>query len=227
MRRPRCIAASARPPSWCRDRTPPRPGYGICSPTPTGCTSPATRRRTRPGHRTATSTLHDGPLRVRELLRPPAGVRTARTLAYLSACSTLQGGARLPDENIHIASALQLAGFAHVIATYWPVPDPVAGRAARLIYGGLHAGRPAHAVNAATLALQDRYRGRRPAGRRMCTSDRTPSHFSPHRMIASPECHDILGVRAVRSHEIGDSLMNMACAAAASPAVPVQCASSP
>ncbi|MFF0176013.1 CHAT domain-containing tetratricopeptide repeat protein [Micromonospora profundi] len=105
-------------------------------------------------------TLRDGPLRVRELLRQPAGVRTAGTLAYLSACSTLQGGARLPDENIHIASALQLAGFAHVIATYWPVPDPVAGRAARLIYDGLHTGRPAHAVNAATRALRDRYWGR-------------------------------------------------------------------
>ncbi|WP_033341516.1 CHAT domain-containing tetratricopeptide repeat protein [Catenuloplanes japonicus] len=100
--------------------------------------------------------LHDGLLQVRDILRHRA---TARTLAYLSACATVQGGARLPDENIHVASALQLAGFAHVIATYWPVPDAVAKRAARLIYDGLRGGRPAHAVNAASRALRDRYPG--------------------------------------------------------------------
>lgn len=101
--------------------------------------------------------LHDGPLRVRDLLRHQARSPRARTLAYLSACSTVQGGARLPDENIHLASALRLAGFADVVATSWPVPDMVAVRAAELIYAGLETGRPAHAVNAATRELRERY----------------------------------------------------------------------
>jgi tetratricopeptide (TPR) repeat protein len=101
--------------------------------------------------------LYDGPLRIRDLLHDRAGVRRTRTLAYLSACSTLQGGPRLPDENIHIAAALCLAGFADVVATSWTVPDAVAVRAARLFYDGLRTGSPARAVNAVTLALRHRY----------------------------------------------------------------------
>ncbi|WP_436532779.1 CHAT domain-containing protein [Actinoplanes sp. HUAS TT8] len=101
--------------------------------------------------------LHDGSLRIRDLLKDQAGVRRTRTLAYLSACSTLQGGPRLPDENIHIAAALCLAGFADVVATSWPVPDAVAVRAARLFYDGLSTGSPARAVNAVTRALRRRY----------------------------------------------------------------------
>jgi tetratricopeptide (TPR) repeat protein len=101
--------------------------------------------------------LHDGPLRIRDLLHDQAGVRKTRTLAYLSACSTVRGGARLPDENIHIAAALRLAGFADVIATSWPVPDAVARHAARHVYDGLRTGPPSHAVNAATRALRERF----------------------------------------------------------------------
>jgi tetratricopeptide (TPR) repeat protein len=101
--------------------------------------------------------LHDGVLRVRDILRYQARERTERTLAYLSACSTVQGGAGLPDENIHLTSALLLAGFGDVIATSWPVPDAVASRAARLTYEGLRTARPAAAVNATAKALRQRY----------------------------------------------------------------------
>lgn len=45
-------------------------------------------------------------------------------IAYLSACSTVENpSARLFDESIHIASAFQLAGFSHVLATLWESND--------------------------------------------------------------------------------------------------------
>ncbi|MEU8611566.1 CHAT domain-containing protein, partial [Actinoplanes sp. NPDC048791] len=103
--------------------------------------------------------LADGRLRVRDLitLRPPAG---GRTLAYLSACSTATTGARLPDENIHLASALRLAGFAGVVATLWPVPDIVAARATTATFGGLSTRTTPEAVHACARQLHDRYRQR-------------------------------------------------------------------
>jgi CHAT domain/Tetratricopeptide repeat len=47
-------------------------------------------------------------------------------LAFLSACSTGRSGGRLADEAIHLASAFQLAGYRHVIATLWPIDDQFA-----------------------------------------------------------------------------------------------------
>ena len=58
-------------------------------------------------------------------------------LAYLSACSTAHRGSRLADEAIHLASAFQLAGFRHVVASLWPLADDVAATAARSFYGHL------------------------------------------------------------------------------------------
>jgi hypothetical protein len=63
--------------------------------------------------------MHDRPLTVPEIaaLELPAA-----ELAFLSACETSASGA-LPDEAISTAAALQLAGYRHVIATLWPIPD--------------------------------------------------------------------------------------------------------
>ena len=45
-------------------------------------------------------------------------------LAYLSACSTAENGARsLVDESIHLASTFQLLGFRHVVGTLWGADD--------------------------------------------------------------------------------------------------------
>jgi WD40 repeat protein/tetratricopeptide (TPR) repeat protein len=78
--------------------------------------------------------LHDGPLRLPDIgaLRLPEA-----ELAYLSACSTAHQGGRHSDEVLHAASAFQLAGFRHVVATLWPVADEIAARAARAFYRDL------------------------------------------------------------------------------------------
>ncbi|KAK4870149.1 hypothetical protein LT330_005203 [Penicillium expansum] len=56
-------------------------------------------------------------------------------LAYLSACGTGQLlDERSMDENIHIASAYQLAGFRHVIGTLWSVDDEFSVDMARMTY---------------------------------------------------------------------------------------------
>ncbi|WP_105969180.1 CHAT domain-containing protein [Streptomyces geranii] len=81
--------------------------------------------------------LADEPLTVLDLAR----LRPARAeLAYLSACRTAAGGAALPDEAIHLASSLRLAGFRHVVATLWPIYDAVAPQVTKDVYEALAAG---------------------------------------------------------------------------------------
>jgi tetratricopeptide (TPR) repeat protein len=56
-------------------------------------------------------------------------------LGYLSACSTGANEAdRLLDEGIHLVSALQLAGFRHVVGTLWEVSDKHCVDVARVLY---------------------------------------------------------------------------------------------
>ncbi|MER6347751.1 CHAT domain-containing protein [Streptomyces sp. NPDC001595] len=57
--------------------------------------------------------------------------------AYLSACETAVGGTHLPDESLHLAGSLQLAGFSQVIGTLWRVDDDTAEEIAREVYGTL------------------------------------------------------------------------------------------
>jgi tetratricopeptide (TPR) repeat protein len=91
--------------------------------------------------------LHDGTLTIPEISRlqlPNA------ELAYLSACATADRGWRYAEECIHLASAFQLAGFRHVVATLWPVDDDLATAAAQAFYRALPS-TPAPATAAATL----------------------------------------------------------------------------
>jgi hypothetical protein len=85
--------------------------------------------------------LTDGRLTIAALSQhelPP----TAAHLAYLSACSTGFAGDVLPDEAITIAAALQLAGFRHVVATFWAISDQLAPRVAEEFYRQLAAAAP-------------------------------------------------------------------------------------
>ncbi len=80
-------------------------------------------------------------------------------LAFLSACSTSSPGERLPDEAIHLASAFQLAGYQHVIATLWPVSDYHATQLADGLYTALAStgtARTAAALHEVTRQLRDR-----------------------------------------------------------------------
>lgn len=94
----------------------------------------------------------DAPLRVSDIV---AARLDGAKVAYLSACSTAQGAALLPDEGIHITSAFHLAGYRHVVGTLWPVDDHPAGRITRDFYqevgagGGLSAEAAAPALHGA------------------------------------------------------------------------------
>lgn len=78
----------------------------------------------------------EGPLTVADISR----LRMDHAqLAFLSACETARGAARLPDEAVHLAGALQLAGFTHVVAAQWAVNDASALHAADYFYAGLTA----------------------------------------------------------------------------------------
>jgi CHAT domain-containing protein len=75
-------------------------------------------------------------------------------LAFLSACSTAQPGSRLADEAIHLASAFQLGGYQHVIATLWPVGDQHAVDLAADIYTTLTAAGEADVAGAVHAAVR-------------------------------------------------------------------------
>ncbi|MEU9088717.1 CHAT domain-containing protein [Streptomyces sp. NPDC048428] len=78
--------------------------------------------------------LSDGVLTIPEISR----LALADTqLAYLSACSTGYRNLEHVDESLNLASAFQLAGFRHVIASLWPLNDDFGAVASRMFYGEL------------------------------------------------------------------------------------------
>jgi tetratricopeptide (TPR) repeat protein len=104
--------------------------------------------------------VHDGVVQVGDLI----GLRLQHAqLAVLTACETARVGARLVDEVISLASALQLAGYQHVVATQWAIVDVFAPKFTRKLYQQLHRGLPvgqldphraARATHHATLELR-------------------------------------------------------------------------
>ena len=67
-----------------------------------------------------------------------AKAETQARIAYLSACSTARVDATgLADESLHVTSAFQVAGFAHVIGSLWSVDDSVSVKVAELFYDSL------------------------------------------------------------------------------------------
>ncbi|CAE6426278.1 unnamed protein product [Rhizoctonia solani] len=58
-------------------------------------------------------------------------------LAFLSACQTATGDEKLPDEAIHLASGMLMAGYSSVIGTMWSVVDEDAPFVADKVYDQL------------------------------------------------------------------------------------------
>jgi tetratricopeptide (TPR) repeat protein len=102
-----------------------------------------------------------GPITVADI----SGLRLDRAeLVFLSACETARGVITVPDEAVHMAGALQLAGFTHVVATQWLVSDRHAADIAKYFYadladesGRLVSSRAAAALHAAVRRLRDEH----------------------------------------------------------------------
>jgi CHAT domain-containing protein len=78
--------------------------------------------------------LHDGMLSLATITQKSF---KNKGLAFLSACQTAKGDANLPDEAVHLASGMWMAGYPSVIATMWSVKDADAPVIADKVYGEL------------------------------------------------------------------------------------------
>jgi hypothetical protein len=81
--------------------------------------------------------LHDRALTMREI----AALHLEHAeFAYLSSCESTLGAIALPDEALHLAGALVMAGYRQVIATSWSIRDDAAVHIAGAVYRGLAPG---------------------------------------------------------------------------------------
>ncbi|CAE6457124.1 unnamed protein product [Rhizoctonia solani] len=78
--------------------------------------------------------LHDGTLDLAAINRRSF---KNKGLAFLSACQTATGDERLPDEAVHLASGMLMAGYSSVIGTMWSVVDADAPFIADKVYARL------------------------------------------------------------------------------------------
>ncbi|KAG8711605.1 hypothetical protein FRC08_015697 [Ceratobasidium sp. 394] len=84
--------------------------------------------------------LHDGRLDIIAVTKQSLG---RKGLAFLSACSTAEGNEELPEESIHLASGMLVAGYSTIIASMWSITDQDAPIVADKVYAHLlAAGRP-------------------------------------------------------------------------------------
>nr|WP_157527249.1 CHAT domain-containing tetratricopeptide repeat protein [Kibdelosporangium sp. MJ126-NF4]CEL13672.1 hypothetical protein [Kibdelosporangium sp. MJ126-NF4] len=103
--------------------------------------------------------LHDGTLLLSDISRLHLA---DAELAYLSACSTAHPGLRTPNEVLHLASAFQLAGYRHVIASLWPLNDDIAATAAAAFYERLPSGSTADRAAVALHEVANELRAQHP-----------------------------------------------------------------
>ncbi|KAG8218161.1 hypothetical protein J3R82DRAFT_3709 [Butyriboletus roseoflavus] len=78
--------------------------------------------------------LHDGHFTIERIVR--CDLQNAQ-FAYLSACHTTVGDEESPDEVMHLASAMQFAGFRSVIGTMWTVDDGETNKITSAFYGNM------------------------------------------------------------------------------------------
>ena len=101
--------------------------------------------------------LHDGSLTLAQITKKSL---TGKGMAFLSACQTATGDKELPDEAIHLAAGMLVAGYPTVIATLWSINDEDAPSIADQVYGQLakdrklDGGRAARALHSAVGELR-------------------------------------------------------------------------
>lgn len=78
--------------------------------------------------------LHDRMLGLQDIIKNPL---PNADFAFLSACQTATGDAEQPDEAIHLAAGMLLAGYNGVIASLWSIGDNDAAAVADNVYGFL------------------------------------------------------------------------------------------
>jgi CHAT domain-containing protein/tetratricopeptide (TPR) repeat protein len=86
-----------------------------------------------------------------------AGLPRAQ-LTFLASCESSVGSPALPDEALHLAGALLVAGCSHVISTRWAVPDSVAAELTGAVYQKLCDGDGTVAAERAATALHEALR---------------------------------------------------------------------
>ncbi|CAE7142272.1 unnamed protein product [Rhizoctonia solani] len=75
--------------------------------------------------------LYDGSLSLHQINQKPL---KNKGLAFLSACQTATGTEDLPDEAVHLAAGLLIAGYPSVIGTLWSVYDEDAPEVSKELY---------------------------------------------------------------------------------------------
>ncbi|KAG9093619.1 hypothetical protein FS749_014079 [Ceratobasidium sp. UAMH 11750] len=101
--------------------------------------------------------LHGGRLDLATVIRESLG---NTDLAFLSACQTATGDERLPDEAVHLAAGMLMAGYRTVVATMWSIKDEDAPTVAEQFYKRLLRGdnaddrEPARALHSAVQYLR-------------------------------------------------------------------------
>ncbi|KAH7318855.1 CHAT domain-containing protein [Rhizoctonia solani] len=78
--------------------------------------------------------LQDGTLTLRTIMQRSF---QGKQLAFLSACQTAAGDDQIPDEAVHLASGMLMAGYPSVIATMWSISDTYAPLVADEVYARL------------------------------------------------------------------------------------------
>ncbi|KAF8702683.1 TPR-like protein, partial [Rhizoctonia solani] len=105
--------------------------------------------------------LHDGTLTLRDIMQQSF---KHKHLAFLSACQTAKGDDGLPDEAVHLASGMLMAGYPSVIATVWSIADVHAPTIADEVYarlmkeGSIGPGDTARALHYAVAKLREQLR---------------------------------------------------------------------
>jgi CHAT domain-containing protein len=102
--------------------------------------------------------LIDNRLTLKEIMKQSF---THTELAFLSACQTAKGDSGLPEEAIHLAAGMLMAGYGSVVATMWSIHDDAAPIVAEKFYRYLieeadgDSTRAAYALHDAVAHLRD------------------------------------------------------------------------